>query len=88
LSDSDTRPCLIDASGFSAYHALMTNPRENIMSDLNNATPHRPEDAKTHAESKAEQESKQPAPSSAKQNDSTVAPEKTKNEALRGFHGG
>jgi hypothetical protein len=59
------------------------------MSDLNNASPKRPEDAKTHAESKAEQEQRNPENSSTvKQNDSTVAPEKSKNESLRGFHGG
>jgi hypothetical protein len=62
------------------------------MSDLNNASPKRPEDAKTHAQSKAEQEKKNPDnPTSAntvKRNDSTVAPEKTETEALRGFHGG
>ena len=93
LSDSDTRPCLIDGARIPIYHVCMQTQREIIMSDLNNASPKRPEDAKTHAESKAEQQSKQPAPSEATQgnatkNDSTVAPEKSKNEALRGFHGG
>jgi hypothetical protein len=59
------------------------------MSDLNNASPKRPEDAKTHAESKAEQERKNPEKAdTVKRNDSTVAPEKSETEALRGFHGG
>lgn len=59
------------------------------MSDLNNASPQRPEDAKTYAESKAEQQQRKPeTPPAAKKNDSVVAPEKSESEALRGFHGG
>jgi hypothetical protein len=63
--------------------------KESTMSDLNNASPKRPDDAKTHAESKAEQEQRKPEDAAAvKRNESTVAPEKSESEALRGFHGG
>lgn len=58
------------------------------MSDLNNVSPKRPDDVKKHAESKAKQEKNQAASPADRQNDSTVAPEKSKSEALRGFHGG
>ena len=56
------------------------------MSDLNNANPTPPEDAKAQLAKNAEESKKLDNPQ--RQNDSTIDPNKTKDEALRGFHGG
>lgn len=69
------------------------------MCDLNNASPTPSDDVKARTERKAAEmrkameecrageECQQPDPS-AKKNDSIIAPEKSKEETLRGFHGG
>ena len=56
------------------------------MSDLNNADPTPPEDAKARLEKAAEESRKLDTPQ--RKNDSTIAPEKSKDEALKGYHGG
>lgn len=56
------------------------------MSDLNNADPTPPEDARARLQ-KAEEESKK-LDSPQRKNDSTIAPERSKEDALKGFHGG
>tara|TARA_R110001599_G_scaffold159052_2_gene346214 strand:- start:27484 stop:27654 length:171 start_codon:yes stop_codon:yes gene_type:complete len=56
------------------------------MSNLNNANPKPPEESKKKLE-KAEEDSRK-LDSPQRKNDSTVAPEKSKEEALKGFHGG
>jgi hypothetical protein len=56
------------------------------MSDLNNANPTPPEDVKAKLE-KAEEESKK-LDSPKRTNDSTIDPEKPKEDILKGFHGG
>lgn len=69
------------------------------MSDLNNATPTPSAEVKARTARKAAEmrkamercdpgeECKQPDPA-ANKNDSIISPEKSKDEALRGFHGG
>lgn len=56
------------------------------MSDLTNQSPEPPEDAKIRLAKAAEESKKLDSPE--RKNDSTVAPEKSKEEAMRGFHGG
>lgn len=56
------------------------------MSDLNNADPTPPEEAKAKLE-KAAQESRQ-LDSPARTNDSTIDPNKPEDRILEGFHGG
>jgi hypothetical protein len=56
------------------------------MSDLNNANPTPPEDAKQRLRQNAEESKKLDSPE--RKNDSTIAPEKSKEDALKGFHGG
>jgi hypothetical protein len=56
------------------------------MSDLNNANPTPPEDVKAKLE-KAEEESKK-LDSPERTNDSTIDPEKPREDILKGFHGG
>ena len=60
--------------------------RTNIMSDLNNADPHPPEDSLARLK-KAEAESRK-LDSPQRKNDSTINPEESKEDALKGFHGG
>lgn len=56
------------------------------MSNLNNANPEPPEESKQKLK-KAEKDSRE-LDSPERKNDSTIAPEKSKEEALKGFHGG
>ena len=56
------------------------------MSDLNNADPHPPEDSLARLK-KAEEESRK-LDSPQRKNDSTINPEESKEDALKGFHGG
>jgi hypothetical protein len=56
------------------------------MSDLNDATPTPPPEARTKLE-KAEQESRK-LDSPQRTNDSTIEPEKPPKDILKGFHGG
>lgn len=56
------------------------------MSNLNNADPKPPAESREKLE-KAEEESRK-LDSPERKNDSTVAPEQTKEESLKGFHGG
>jgi hypothetical protein len=57
-----------------------------IMSDLNNASPHPPEDAQAKLR-QAEERSRQ-LNSPERTNDSTIQPEKPDPKILDGFHGG
>ncbi len=56
------------------------------MSDLNNASPTPPEDVKVKLEKNAQESRKLDSP--ARTNDSTIDPEKPKDDILKGFHGG
>jgi hypothetical protein len=56
------------------------------MSDLNNANPNPPEDAKAKLEQNKEESRKLDSPK--RTNDSTIDPEKPKKDILKGFHGG
>ncbi len=56
------------------------------MSDLNNASPTPPEDVKAKLEKNAQESRKLDSP--ARTNDSTIDPEKPKDDILKGFHGG
>jgi hypothetical protein len=56
------------------------------MPDLNNAKPEPPDEAKAQLEEN-ERESRE-LDSPARTNDSTIAPEKPKDDILKGFHGG
>jgi hypothetical protein len=56
------------------------------MSDLNNANPTPPEEAKAKLQ-KNEEESRQ-LDSPTRTNDSTIDPEKPKEDILKGYHGG
>lgn len=56
------------------------------MSDLNNVTPTPPDDAKATLQKNAEESKKLDSPE--RQNDSTIAPERSKKDSLKGFHGG
>jgi len=56
------------------------------MSDLNNASPTPPEDAKAKLEKAAEESRKLDSPK--RTNDSTIDPEKPENDILKGYHGG
>jgi hypothetical protein len=58
----------------------------NVKSDLNNADPTPPEDAKAKLERNARESEQLDSPK--RKNDSTIAPEKSKSEAMKGFHGG
>ena len=60
--------------------------RTSILSDLNNANPHPPEDSLARLK-KAEEESRK-LDSPQRKNDSTINPEESKEDALKGFHGG
>jgi hypothetical protein len=59
---------------------------EEPMSDLNNSNPTPPEEVKAILQKNAEESKKLDSPD--RQNDSTIAPERSKNDALKGFHGG
>jgi hypothetical protein len=56
------------------------------MSDLNNSNPTPPDEVKAILKKNAEESKKLDSPE--RQNDSTIAPERSKNDALKGFHGG
>jgi len=56
------------------------------MSDLNNANPKPPEDAKAKLEKNEEESRKLDSPQ--RTNDSTIDPEKPKKDILKGYHGG
>ena len=56
------------------------------MSDLNNATPHPPDDAQARLR-EAEERSRQ-LDSPERTNESTIQPEKPEHDILDGFHGG
>ena len=56
------------------------------MSDLNNANPTPPEDVKAKLEKNEEESRKLDSPQ--RTNESTIDPEKPKNDILKGFHGG
>ena len=56
------------------------------MSDLNNANPTPPEDARARLR-EAEEESKK-LDTATRTNDSTIDPEKPAEDVLKGFHGG
>ena len=56
------------------------------MSDLNNATPEPPEDAKAKLEENERESRKLDSPT--RTNDSTIQPEKPDEDILKGFHGG
>lgn len=56
------------------------------MPDLNNAKPEPPQDAQAELE-RAEAESRK-LDSPGRTNDSTIQPEKPKEDILKGFHGG
>jgi hypothetical protein len=56
------------------------------MSDLNNANPEPPPDAKAKLEKNAEESRKLDSPQ--RTNDSTIQPEKPEEDILKGFHGG
>jgi len=56
------------------------------MSDLNNANPKPPEESRKKLK-QAEQDSRK-LDSPQRKNDSTIAPEQSKQESLKGFHGG
>lgn len=56
------------------------------MPDLNNANPTPPEEAKAKLEKNEEESRKLDSP--ARTNDSTIDPEKPKEDILKGFHGG
>jgi hypothetical protein len=60
--------------------------QETLMSDLNNANPTPPEEAKAKLQ-KNEEESRQ-LDSPTRTNDSTIDPEKPKEDILKGYHGG
>ena len=70
----------------------MINPRykpramESFMSDLNNANPTPPEEVKARLQEAAEESKKLDSPR--RTNDSTIDPEKPKEDILKGFHGG
>jgi hypothetical protein len=56
------------------------------MSDLNNANPTPPEEAKAKLEKNEEESRKLDSP--LRTNESTVDPQKPKKDILKGFHGG
>jgi hypothetical protein len=56
------------------------------MSDLNNANPKPPEDAKAKLEKNEEESRKLDSPQ--RTNESTIDPEKPPKDILEGFHGG
>ena len=56
------------------------------MSDLNNAKPTPPPDAKAKLEKNEEESRKLDSPE--RTNDSTIDPKKPKDDILKGFHGG
>lgn len=56
------------------------------MSDLNNADPTPPDEVKARLQKVAEESKKLDSPE--RKNDSTIAPEKSKDDALKGYHGG
>ena len=56
------------------------------MSDLNNANPTPPPEVKARLQEAAEESKKLDSPQ--RTNDSTIDPEKPKEEILKGFHGG
>jgi len=56
------------------------------MSDLNNSNPTPPEEVKAILQKNAEESKKLDSPE--RQNDSTIAPERSKKDTLKGFHGG
>ncbi len=56
------------------------------MSDLNNADPTPPEDAKARLRKNEEESRKLDSPT--RTNDSTIDPEKPKDDILKGYHGG
>ena len=56
------------------------------MSDLNNANPDPPEDVKAKLKKQEEESRKLDSPK--RTNDSTIDPEKPKEDILKGFHGG
>lgn len=59
---------------------------EIFMSDLNNADPKPPKDAKAKLEKNEEESRKLDSPQ--RTNDSTIQPEKPDEDILKGFHGG
>ena len=56
------------------------------MSDLNNANPTPPAEVKVRLQEAAEESKKLDSPQ--RTNDSTIDPEKPKEDILKGFHGG
>jgi uncharacterized protein (DUF302 family) len=66
--------------------ALVGRHQETVMSDLNNASPKPPEDAKAKLAKNEEVSRKLDSPT--RTNDSTIDPEKPKEDILKGFHGG
>lgn len=66
--------------------ALVGRRQETVMSDLNNASPTPPEDAKAKLEKNEKASQKLDSPT--RTNDSTIDPEKPKEDILKGFHGG
>jgi hypothetical protein len=56
------------------------------MSDLNNAKPEPPEEAKARLEKNKQESRKLDSPN--RTNESTIDPEKPKEDILKGFHGG
>jgi hypothetical protein len=56
------------------------------MSDLNNADPTPPEDVKAKLKKAADESRKLDSPK--RTNDSTIDPEKPKEDILKGYHGG
>jgi|GEM_PF-92923 len=67
--------------------ALVGRRQETVMSDLNNASsPTPPEDAKAKLEKNEKASRKLDSPT--RTNDSTIDPEKPKEDILKGFHGG
>lgn len=79
LIDRITMPTIIGTR-------LATCATENSMSDLNNANPTPPAEVKARLQEAAEESKKLDSPQ--RTNDSTIDPEKPKEEILKGFHGG
>lgn len=63
-----------------------TIPAQAQESDLNNATPTPPPDAQVRLRKNAEESDKLDTPE--RTNDSTIDPNKPKEDILKGFHGG
>ena len=66
--------------------ALVGRHQETVISDLNNASPTPPEDARAKLAKNEEVSRKLDSPT--RTNDSTIDPEKPTRDILKGFHGG